>query len=170
MRLLLAIAGFLLASGLLGEAKAQVSDEPLHTSRYTNLDNCVIVEGSIEPDYVINRCEGIADIAVWLRYSDSARLFVSFGSEEHGRAWFGIERDSEWPIEWRGSVHMMNFMPFAVIIRMNAAFAGAGDEPEPSLSVFKLNRDGTSCLIESGLQDNERARQIADRSIWQDCP
>lgn len=170
MRMLLLIVGLLLVSGLHSEAKAQVSDDPLYTSRYTNLDDCTVVESSVEPDFVLHRCEGIEETAVWLRYSDSARLYLSFGKEDHGRAMFGIDRDPEWPIEWRGSVHMMRFEPFAVIIRMNAAFAAVGDEPEPSLSVFKLNRDGTSCLIESSLQDNERARQIADRTIWQDCP
>lgn len=39
MRMLLLIVGLLLVSGLHSEAKAQVSDDPLYTSRYTNLDD-----------------------------------------------------------------------------------------------------------------------------------
>ncbi len=161
----MALAGIVLTSSV----QAQVSDEPLGSSRYTLVEDCTEVASAIEQDFVLNRCEGLDGIPIWWRYSDSARLYVGFGVVPHSSGMFGIERGDDWPIEWRGSEYMLEFEPYAVIIRMREPFGIADGEPASFLTVFKLNRDGTSCIVGSQIDDNSRARRIADQAPFRDC-
>jgi hypothetical protein len=150
-------------------AQAQVSDEPAPESRYTLRENCIEVASAVSPDFILNRCDGLDGIPIWWRYSDSARLSVGFGKAAHTSGFFGIDRDPDWPVEWRGTAHSRHFTPYAVIIRMREPFAVETGEPQSFLTVFKLNLDGTSCILESNIRDNARARAIADRAFLEQC-
>ncbi|WP_340588923.1 hypothetical protein [Erythrobacter alti] len=169
MRLALAALVAGLFAGLTANPVAAQDAEVGFSSRYTLLEQCTEVDSSISPDYILNRCEGYEGIPIWWRYSDSARLFVGIGEVPHSSGFFGIDREHDWPIEWRGSESTPRFEPFAVIIRMRAPFDGASGEKDSFLTVFKLNPDGTSCVLESNIRDNEQARQVADRAPFRDC-
>jgi hypothetical protein len=138
-------------------------DTATMTSRYTRLGDCDEVDhGDIDKgeDWIFHRCEGYDGIPVWLLYVDSSRAQVGFGSTANVTGPFGIDRDDEWPIEWRGNLDDGRFQPITAIIRMPRPF-GEGIE----LIVYRLRTDGTSCIVGSTSGSNETARRIADAAI-----
>ncbi|WP_156172157.1 hypothetical protein [Aurantiacibacter gangjinensis] len=146
-------------------ANGQDAAQPLE-SRYTLLDNCVVVAAGIEPiDHVRQRCDGWGGIPVWLQYTDAARLGVGFGYPANTFGMFSIERHPSWPVEWRGPVQDGVFQPIAAIIRMNDYATAPGEPDRASLLVFRLTGDGMSCPLSFDAGDNEEARRIADASL-----
>lgn len=160
-------AGFL--AGFAANPVTAQDAEAEFSSRYTLLEDCTEVASSISPDYMIHRCEGYGGIPIWWRFADSVRLYIGFGETPHDSGPFGTDRDSDWPIEWRGNENIAPFSSFAVIIRMRVPRGVYEIEPSPALAVFKLREDGTSCLIARDVADNERAREIADSAPSRTC-
>jgi hypothetical protein len=151
----------LVAAAVLAGFLSTATAAPTLESRYTRLDRCrEIGHGDVDrgEDWVAHRCEGYGSIPVWLRYMDSARLGIGFGSRPNISGIFSWRREDAWPLEWRGEVAKGAFRPFAVILRVR----DAGDAPGSSLVVYRLGADGTSCIVGSALTSNAEARRIAD--------
>lgn len=138
-------------------------------SRYTSIDphTCRYLadSGQGEGDWISYRCDGEGGIPVWLFYTDSARLTLSFGVNESGDLpTFSADRESDWPVEWRGT-QRGSFLPFAAIVRTRPPFQFDGDR-STQLSVFRVWRDRPACFLGS-VATNEAARRLADRSAGQ---
>jgi hypothetical protein len=146
-------------------ARADASGEL--SSRYTGLGGCTeITHGSLDEgeDWVSHECDGYDGIPIWLRFADSARGYLGFGSRENHSGPFGLNRDDSWPVEWRGVEQDGRFEPFAIIVRMLRPEVGDPNDGTPYLFVFRLRSDGLSCILASDLSSNEEARNIADES------
>lgn len=131
-------------------------------ARTTVLNDCEIFHDDLANDVIVHRCEGLGQIPVWFRYSDSARLYVGFGAKQHDSGIFGLNGDPEPTLEWRGIESPSGFVPHAVIVRLPQPIDGNEASFAPSLAVFRLRGDGTSCRIGSQIGDERLARQIAD--------
>ena len=148
----LAIAALLTATG--------AAAAPAPESHYTTLRNadCTVVESG-EPegqDWLLYRCEGASNIAVWVLYQDSTRMMIAFGPKPvDGIAGYSSDRDEAWKVEWRAPAKGL-FQPYAAILRMRPA--GGGDS---ILAVYRVWPDKPSCLLGTAT-NNETARQIAD--------
>lgn len=109
------------------------------------------------------RCKGYGAISIWLRYADSARVYVGFGTKPNETGdMFSLDRNGAWPVEWRGYRVNGSFQPFAAILRMRVPAAAGGTTP--TLVVFRLRPDGTSCTVGATQGSNQLARRIADTS------
>lgn len=156
-----------LAASLLGAtASAEQAEPRTIASRYTYLNDCRELEhGNVDKgeDWVRHRCKGHGPISIWLRYSDSARVYVGFGTRPNETGdMFSLGRSDAWPIEWRGQRVDGSFQPFAAILRMNVPVATGGTTS--ILVVYRLRADGTSCTVGSTHGSNLLARQMADAS------
>ncbi len=151
------------------QASAPAAGPPAIESRYTRLRNCRELEhGNVDKgeDWLRQRCQGYGAVSIWLRYADSARVYVGFGTKPNETGdMFSVERDDAWPVEWRGVQVNGSFEPFAAILRMRVPAAAGGTTPK--LIVFRLRPDGTSCTVGSTRASNQTARRIADAARLQ---
>jgi hypothetical protein len=135
------------------------------SSRYTKLDDCKeIGRGDIDQgeDWLVYKCVGLEDLPVWLAYTDSARSQFGFGPQPNTHGIFGLDRNDDWQVEWRGVEKGGKFVPFAVIVRAMRPMADAPSDGKGFLFVYRLTADGMSCIEASDLSSNEEARAIAD--------
>ena len=142
---------------------ASTAAQPATTSRYTHLSSCRLwaagnVAEDAREDWVIRRCAGIRNQAVWIRFREGTRMEVGFGSRPNFAGIFETNRDEKWPVEWRGRVIKGRFVPSAAIVRLRGRFDDSGVS---DLVVYRLRPDGTSCLVRSA-STNAEARAIAD--------
>ncbi|GAA4028131.1 hypothetical protein GCM10022281_03660 [Sphingomonas rosea] len=131
-------------------------------SRYTRLVQCREYKQSPkDQDWASQRCAGLGRNAVWVTCIDSATCHYGFGPRPHVSGPFGTGRTVA-PVEWLGHSLRGKFVPLAVIIRLPGADRdGRG---RLGLVVFRLRRDGTSCVVGEA-SGNVDARRVAARSM-----
>ena len=167
MRRSLSLAACLcLSAGSWLAAGPASSGEP--TSRYTRVGPCREVAESrpdVDPeDWVLNKCSGRPGWPVWFFfYDDAIKQRIGFGRRQNvSGLFFEPGFSDKTPLEWRGLIQRGKFEPFAVILRVSS---GDPNAHRTALVVYRLQPDGTSCIIADDISTNAKAREIADVSL-----
>lgn len=156
----------LIAMSLYSGAAAVANEQPLEWRFEPFADNCSEVQAaSKEPeqgDFVQHRCQNQSGPPVWLLYQEGVRLSVGIGERAHVSLQYVDASRPDWPIQWGGTMDNGRFGAEFAILR----FTMYGDEAKrQSLTVFRLNADGTSCVVDvvqPQSKQNEKAQQMAE--------
>jgi hypothetical protein len=156
---------------------ASASAAPARVSQYTSLANCKLIEESSEGegDYSLHACPGLAGYGLKLSEDDLRQdLWVQLpGGGEESLALSEVTKSGGFSrigdnVEWRGKEEGGQFRPDALIVRYFVVENPDTPEKETSYLLAVSLAGAKPCVtgkLQPGPDQNERARQAADREM-----